>query len=61
MASKITKDGWVEIFRETGLNEEQMHKWHHLFETKFPESHDEFLKWLGIEDTEITKIRENSQ
>jgi hypothetical protein len=55
----FTKESWVEMFREIGLDEAAMHRWHGLFETRHPEAHQSFLEWLGIEAAEIERIREH--
>lgn len=55
--TEFGKKQWVEMFKEIGLTEEQMRKWHSIFESKNAEKHQEFLAWLGIESDEIDKIR----
>lgn len=52
------KDSWVEMFKAIGLDHEQMGAWHVEFERRFPEQHEDFLRWLGIGADEIAKIRE---
>jgi hypothetical protein len=49
------------MFREIGLDDEQMHQWHKLFETKHPDGHKGFLEWLGIPAEKIEKIRADSR
>jgi hypothetical protein len=61
MQNFISKDDWVDMFREVGLSDEAMKKWHHLFETRHPDGHAGFLNWLGIASDEINKIRANSR
>jgi hypothetical protein len=61
MAKKMSVEAWVALFREIGLDEEKMHLWHRLFERDYPESHQDFLKWLGCSDQEITRIRKQSR
>ncbi|MBT5926439.1 MAG: hypothetical protein HOH33_07455 [Verrucomicrobia bacterium] len=61
MKNKITKNCWVFMFSEIGLTEDQMQKWHQIFESQHPESHEDFLRWLGISSGEIAKIRANSK
>jgi hypothetical protein len=36
-----------------------MRKWHTLFEQKYPEGHQSFLEWLGVEEKRIKEIRSN--
>jgi hypothetical protein len=59
MQKKVNKEGWVDMFKEVGLSDADMEKWHRLFEARHPESHGEFLAWLGIPDEEIAGIRKN--
>ena len=61
MQGNVNKEEWVVMFQEVGLSDEAMKKWHHLFETRHPEGHEDFLKWLGIPAGEINKIRANSR
>ena len=53
----MNKENWVGMFNEIGLSEEQMIKWHQVFEKNHSRDHEEFLKWLGINDEEIQKIK----
>ena len=55
------KEHWVELFREIGLDEPTMQRWHAAFEKRWPESHQSFMDWLGIPQSEIEKIREASR
>jgi len=57
----INKERWVEIMRAAGLTDQDMHNWHTQFEKMEPESHREFLEFLGIKAAEIKKIREWSR
>jgi hypothetical protein len=58
---KINVKEWVALFRETGLDDAQMHKWHRLFESRHPAEHQGFLEWLGLEPAEIDRIRSQSR
>jgi len=58
MKSKMSKEQWVALFEELGLNEKAMRRWHHLFENRHPEAHQGFLEWLGLGATEIGQIRQ---
>jgi hypothetical protein len=51
------KDAWVLMFRTIGLDEATMGKWHHEFETHWPEAHEGFLAWLGVPAADIVRIR----
>ena len=57
MQSKVSKEDWVAMFREVGMSDDTMMKWHRLFETRHPEGHEGFLVWLGISSDEIARIR----
>ncbi|MEJ2201355.1 MAG: hypothetical protein P8X63_10140 [Desulfuromonadaceae bacterium] len=61
MQGHVNKAEWVALFREIGLSDEAMQKWHHLFETRHPEGHQDFLVWLGIPAEEIKQIRAHSR
>ena len=53
----VNKEQWVDMFRDIGLGDDAMHKWHRTFEAKNPEGHQEFLEWLNIPNSEISQIR----
>ncbi|HQK99701.1 MAG TPA: hypothetical protein PK090_02950 [Smithellaceae bacterium] len=55
--SNVTKEQWIEMFREIGLADEDMSKWHRLFEARHPDGHESFLKWLGLDAKSIQNIR----
>lgn len=55
--SKISVEQWMELFQEIGLKDDDMKKWHRLFEAKNPERHQSFLEWLGLNATQISVIR----
>lgn len=57
MGKHVSKDDWIAMFREAGLDEEQMHRWHKVFETRHPEGHRSFLEWLGLSAQEVESIR----
>ena len=61
MQKKISKEDWVVMFREIGMSDDAMMRWHRLFETRHPEGHGDFLAWLGISSDEITRIRSNAR
>lgn len=58
--SNVTKEQWVEVFKDCGLTDKKMQKWHSCFEKKYPEGHENFLQWLGLNKNEIREIRSNS-
>lgn len=61
MQNKVSKEEWVAMFREIGLDDNTMKKWHQIFERKNPKGHADFLKWLGISHEEIINIRTSSK
>lgn len=54
---RVTVDEWVGMFREIGLTDADMQKWHKLFEAKHPRAHQSFLEWLGLDAEHIKKVR----
>jgi hypothetical protein len=54
------KQDWVALFREIGLDDATMQRWHARFEARSPEAHESFLDWLGIAPDEAAQIREKS-
>ena len=61
MQNKVSKDQWVDMFREIGLTDDAMMKWHRLFESRHPEGHESFLAWLSLPSDEIAGIRAKSR
>jgi len=61
MQNQVTVNEWVNMFREIGLDEETMMKWHRLFESRHPEAHQSFLEWLGLSSEKIAEIRTKSR
>lgn len=57
----LTKERWSAMFREAGLSEEDMHRWHCLFEAQLPQAHHDFLAFLGLDEREIARLREWSR
>ena len=55
------KQGWVEMFREIGLDDGQMHRWHAIFERRWPQAHHSFLEWLGEPAEDVERIRRASR
>lgn len=53
----MDKEKWVSLFREIGLDEATMLKWHKVFEARYPNEHQSFLEWLKVPETEISLIR----
>ena len=61
MKRQVTVNEWVAMFREIGLNDAQMERWHKLFECRHPDDHQGFLEWLGLRPEEIDRIRTTSR
>jgi hypothetical protein len=61
MTKQVNVNDWVAMFREIGLDQAQMEKWHKLFEAKHPADHQRFLEWLGLKPDEIDRIRSKSK
>lgn len=61
MQRKVNKQEWVDMFREVGMSDDTMMKWHRLFEARHPEGHEDFLNWLGVPPDEIDQIRADSR
>jgi hypothetical protein len=59
--TKLGKDAWVAMFRAIGLDEAKMGRWHHEFETNWPDAHESFLGWLGLPEAEIARIRSSAR
>jgi DNA-binding transcriptional MerR regulator len=57
----MDKAAWVELLRATGLDDDDMRRWHVEFERQAPEAHQEFLESLGIDAEEATAIRARSR
>jgi len=53
----MNKERWTDIMRAAGMNDEDMHNWHHEFEAREPLAHQEFLESLKLGRTEISRIR----
>lgn len=56
-AEALSKDRWVDLLARAGFSEEDMQRWHRDFEASAPESHERFLRALGIPAVEIRQIR----
>jgi len=57
MKKHVTKEEWVAMYRDIGLDSRKMKKWHKIFESRHPDGHQSFLEWLGIPQKEIDEIR----
>lgn len=61
MKNQVNVEEWVGMFREIGLDETQMEKWHRVFEKRHPAGHQGFLEWLGLKPEDIDRIRAKSR
>ncbi len=61
MKNQITVNDWVAMFREIGLDQTQMEKWHKVFEARHADAHQSFLEWLGMAPEEIDRVRAKSR
>ena len=57
MKNHVTKEEWVAMYRDIGLDRSKMEQWHRLFESRHPEGHQAVLEWLRIPPKEIAEIR----
>ena len=59
-SQNVNVDQWVEMLRTVGLSDDDMQRWHVVFEQRHPEGHQDFLEWLQLSETRITEIRKNA-
>ena len=43
-----------------GLDEAKRRQWHQLFEQRYPQAHQGFLEWLGLDAQKIKDVRSKS-
>ncbi len=53
----MNKETWSSVLAASGFTREDMIRWHIEFERHAPEKHEQFLKFLGLEEDEIESIR----
>lgn len=53
----LDKEAWVALFRAAGMTDEAMDAWHRAFEANAPDAHRAFLASLGLDESEIQRIR----
>jgi hypothetical protein len=61
MKTTVNVNDWVAMFREIGLDQAGMERWHRIFETRHPFAHQAFLEWLELKPEEIDRIRSMSE
>lgn len=54
-------DSFDDLFKEKGLEDAAMHRWHVVFERQNPEGHKAFLLSLGLSEDEIARIQRDSR
>jgi hypothetical protein len=60
-SAHMNKNNWTELFREAGVDDATMHRWHVAFERRWPSEHQGFLEWLSLPAVEIERIRNGSR
>ncbi|MGJ8663791.1 MAG: MerR family transcriptional regulator [Marinicella sp.] len=53
----MSKEVWVSMLRNAGLDDEGMDQWHLEFEKNSPQAHQLFLESLNLSEIEIRNIR----
>lgn len=56
-ARSMSKESWTRMFRSIGLTDTDMRQWHAHFERTMPEAHQDFLESLGLDASEVRRIR----
>jgi MerR family transcriptional regulator, thiopeptide resistance regulator len=56
-ARTMSKESWTRLFRSIGLADAEMRQWHAHFERTMPEAHRDFLESLGLDASEVRRIR----
>jgi hypothetical protein len=57
----VDVEAWCEMFRAIGLSDDDMKRWHALFEARHPDGHQKFLQWLGLPPERIARVRRDSR
>lgn len=57
----LDKDGWISILRASGMDDNDLFRWHIEFEKVSPDAHQNFLEFLGMKSQEIRAIRQASK
>lgn len=58
---EMNVERWVEVFDAIGVDKEKRGQWHEEFEKRYPDGHQSFLEWLGVDPDRIRSIRERSR
>ncbi|MEM7537408.1 MAG: MerR family transcriptional regulator [Chloroflexota bacterium] len=57
----MSKEQWVQILEDSGMDHEAMHQWHVEFERNLPGAHHDFLEALGMSKEEIEVLRASAR
>lgn len=57
LSAPMDKQRWVAVMRQAGFDEPAMRQWHIAFEAREPEQHQRFLQSLGLDQSQVAKIR----
>jgi DNA-binding transcriptional MerR regulator len=49
---------WIEILKASGMNNEDLSRWHAEFEKNTPEAHHAFLLWIGLSEKQVLSVRQ---
>jgi DNA-binding transcriptional MerR regulator len=55
------KQAWVALLRRAGFDDVDMDRWHAEFEAENPQTHEAFLRSLGLSDDEVKAIRQRAR
>lgn len=56
-AQAMDKQRWTNLLHAAGMDDATMSRWHALFEQQAPVEHARFLRSLGVDESEIARIR----
>ncbi|MGD8711062.1 MAG: MerR family transcriptional regulator [Ectothiorhodospiraceae bacterium] len=54
---QVDVEQWVRMLEEAGMDEEARHRWHAAFERDAPQAHREFLRAIGLDESEVREVR----
>ena len=57
----MDKAAWISLLQSCGMNDDDMRRWHVMFEKQSPEAHQDFLESLSIQEKEIRAIRRRAR
>lgn len=59
--SAMDVKSWIELFEAVGVDKAGRQRWHAEFESRYPEGHQSFLEWLGLDAGKIDEVRAGSR